>query len=163
MSIARFPSHWPGSRGPCWRTWRSYGTLVCCTCSCPAQPGACGRRSQFSPLWSYQHTINTKALFEHMEEELASMAHAQCGAYEAGVWVIRNSLTSPPPELHFISLEVGLVFHHFDETLRGEAELTCSHASFNRALAHKYYNYMSAVWLCFTVLTVSYKRALIRY
>ena len=41
-------------------------------------------------------------------------------------------LTSPPPELHFISLEVGLVFHHFDETLRGEAETRRSHASFKQ-------------------------------
>lgn len=93
------------------------------------------------------------------------MAHAQCGASEAGVWVISDSLTSPPPELHFISLEVGLVFHHFDETLRGEAESRCSHAhvSFTRAFTHKYHNYMSAVWLCFTVWTVSCRSALIRY
>lgn len=35
------------------------------------------------------------------------------------------TFTSPPPEFDFVALEVGLVLHHFDETLRRDEEATC--------------------------------------
>lgn len=33
-------------------------------------------------------------------------------------------VTSPPPELHLVPLEVRLVLHHLDETLQREKEDT---------------------------------------
>lgn len=51
-SLGQFLTPWPGSRCPGWKTWRSFGTWACCTCSCPAGPGAFGHNSQFCPLWS---------------------------------------------------------------------------------------------------------------
>lgn len=96
-------AHSPGRRCPCWRSGRSSGTWVCCTCSYLEQPGACEQRSQSFPLKRKHALINPQRCnSEAVRDEMT----------------VTGALTSPPPEFDLIPLEVGLVFHYFNKTLK---------------------------------------------
>lgn len=136
----RQSQHWPGSRCPCWRIGRSSGTWGCCTCSCPAQPAASWRRSQFSPLRIKRHPVVYTCI-----AALVAFAHSAVGGAEPG---LVSMLTSSSSKLDFISLEVSLVLDHFDETLRREWVSRVSWNSSHRRhqpTANKCHNMTSAV------------------
>ena len=103
----------PGRRCPCLRSGQSSCTWVCCTCSYLERPGVCEQRSRSFPLeaehtHTHTHTLplltNTKKCSLDAEKKLS----------------VTGGLTSPPPELDLVPLEVGLVLHHFNKTLQEE-------------------------------------------
>lgn len=67
------------------------------------------------------------ALWMKAQEELAKMTPCfTLTGHQTPAWQSRGCLTSPPPELDLVPLEVGLVLHYLNKTLQADThQLQC--------------------------------------
>lgn len=141
------PKHSPDRWCPCWRSGQSSCTWGYYICSCLGWPGVCGQSSQFFPLWEGNKMICKQT---KVSQKVSKYKHRAT-----------SRLTSPPPELHLVPLEIGLVLHYFYKSLWRKCctmSLTCAYRASLHNIIHPDSQHGSGLELA--ALACSFQRVL---